>query len=444
MLLHKANRIRLRDFKTQPMRAFHMTWLAFFMCFFGWFGIAPLMPVIRDEFGLTNAQVMDSVIASVAITVIARLLVGWLCDKYGPRRTYAWLLVLGALPVAGIGLSTGYVSFLIFRLLIGAVGASFVVTQYHTTLMFAPNCVGTANATTAGWGNLGGGVVQFVMPPIMAGFLFLGISSADAWRYAMIAPAVAMVIVGIAYYKITRDTPNGDYKELQERGISLGHGGAKGAFWEAAKDHRVWALFAVYAACFGVELQINNIIALYFFDEFTVSLATAGIIASLFGLMNLFARTLGGAIGDRAGMRHGLKGRVSFLGMALVAEGIALVAFSRIDVLALAIVGLVVFSLFVQIAEGATFSVIPFVSKRALGSVAGIVGAGGNVGAMACGFLMRQEGVSMRDGLLYTGVGVLALAATAWLVRFSESDEREARSELEEGLAGPVAAMAAE
>jgi NNP family nitrate/nitrite transporter-like MFS transporter len=44
----KAVRIVLSDFQSAPMRAFHMSWLAFFLCFFGWFGIAPLMPVIRD------------------------------------------------------------------------------------------------------------------------------------------------------------------------------------------------------------------------------------------------------------------------------------------------------------------------------------------------------------------------------------------------------------
>src|SRR5688500_3316372 len=141
----KATKIRLFEFKTPAMRAFHVTWVAFFLCFFGWFGVAPLMPVIREELHLSKAQIGNILIASVAVTVIARLLVGWLVDRYGPRRVYTGLLVLGALPVMGLGLAEDYTSCLIFRLAIGAVGASFVITQYHTCAMFAPNVVGTAN-----------------------------------------------------------------------------------------------------------------------------------------------------------------------------------------------------------------------------------------------------------------------------------------------------------
>ena len=83
---NKAVSIRLSDFTSAPMRAFHMSWLAFFLCFFGWFGIAPLMPVIREELHLTKAQVGNSAIAAVAITILARLLIGWLCDRFGPRK----------------------------------------------------------------------------------------------------------------------------------------------------------------------------------------------------------------------------------------------------------------------------------------------------------------------------------------------------------------------
>jgi MFS transporter, NNP family, nitrate/nitrite transporter len=53
----KATRLNLLDFKTAPMRAFHVTWITFFLCFFGWFGIAPLMPIIREDLGLTKSQI---------------------------------------------------------------------------------------------------------------------------------------------------------------------------------------------------------------------------------------------------------------------------------------------------------------------------------------------------------------------------------------------------
>ena len=170
-VFNRATRIALFDFRSPQMRAFHMSWIAFFVCFFSWFGIAPLMKVVRDEMGFTGTQVGWCIIGSVAATVFARLIVGWLCDRWGPRITYTWLLLLGSLPVMGIALSNNFATFLLFRVLIGAIGASFVITQFHTSLMFAPNCVGTANATAAGWGNLGGGVTQLAMPLVFAFFV---------------------------------------------------------------------------------------------------------------------------------------------------------------------------------------------------------------------------------------------------------------------------------
>jgi NNP family nitrate/nitrite transporter-like MFS transporter len=127
--LNKATSIHLLDFRSRPMRAFHMSWVAFFLCFFGWFGLAPLMPVIRQELHLTKEQIGTSIIASVAITVLARLWIGWLCDRIGPRRAYAWLLIIGALTVACVGLAHDYASFLAFRLAIGAINRR--VLRHH-------------------------------------------------------------------------------------------------------------------------------------------------------------------------------------------------------------------------------------------------------------------------------------------------------------------------
>ena len=152
----KATRIDLLSLKTPQMRAFHLTWMAFFVCFFAWFACAPLMPVLKGEFGLTPGQIANINIAAVAVTILVRLVIGPMCDRFGPRKTYTGLLAIGAIPVIGVAFAQNYETFLFFRLLIGAVGASFVITQYHTSVMFAPNVVGTANAASAGWGNAGG------------------------------------------------------------------------------------------------------------------------------------------------------------------------------------------------------------------------------------------------------------------------------------------------
>ncbi|MBR2513854.1 MAG: MFS transporter [Halomonas sp.] len=423
---NKANRIRLLNFSTPQMRAFHFSWFAFHICFFGWFGIAPLMAVVREDLSLTQTQIGNTIIASVAITVIVRLLIGVLCDKIGPRKTYTGLLLLGSLPVMGIGFANSFETFLLARLAIGAIGASFVITQYHTTMMFAPNVVGTANATSAGWGNLGGGTTQILMPLIFAGLLMLGVSETLGWRLAMVVPGVVMFCTGIGYWLFTQDAPNGNFNELRARGElpeATGENGATQSFLAAAKDIRVWALFVVYGLCFGVELTINNIAAIYFFDHFDLTLATAGMIAGLFGLMNIFARTLGGIFSDLFAKHAGLKGRVRWLFIALICEGIALIAFSQMHVLSLAIGIMLVFSLFVQMAEGATYGVVPFINKKALGAVAGIVGAGGNVGAVCAAFLFRNENISYQQGLFYLGLTVLVLASCVLLVRFSDATE---------------------
>jgi NNP family nitrate/nitrite transporter-like MFS transporter len=434
----KATRIQLFSFSSPAMRAFHVSWMAFFLCFFGWFGVAPLMPVIRSELSLTKAQIGNIVIASVAVTVLARLFVGWLCDRYGPRRIYAGLLILGSLPVMGIGLAHDYTTFLAFRLAIGAVGASFVITQYHTCAMFAPNVVGTANATAAGWGNLGGGVTQVAMPLVFAGLMQLGLTQGSAWRVAMIFPGVLMLGAAVAYLTLTQDGPEGN------RTGAVPAKQASGAFFKAFADPRTWVLGLAYGACFGVELTVHNVAALYFHDRFGLGLEAAGLVAGSFGLLALFARALGGITGDRVGLRFGLKGRVATLATVLGLEGLLLIVFSRMSYLPLAVVTLVLFGLFTHMSAGSTYAVTPFVKRDAVGAVAGIVGAGGNVGAVLAGFLFRSDGFPPESAFLVLGVAVLAASVLVLTVRFKNEEQAVVLARIEPIPVLPSSPVAAE
>ena len=447
----KATRLNLLNFKSIPIRTFWITSISFFMCFFAWFGIVPFMPDVVRDLGLTPEQKWNSIILAVSGTVFARLLIGKLCDKYGPRLCYTWLLILGAIPVILCGLVQTPLQFLICRLFIGFIGASFVITQVHTSLMFASNVVGTANATSAGWGNLGGGANRLGMPLIAAAVIGFGVAEAEAWRYSMITAGTICFLIGLVYYFFTQDTPEGNFKELKEAGEEIVKKKDSVPFLSVLKDYRIWILFLVYAASFGIELTVYGTMDDYLQNTFQLERLTAGNIVLSFALMNIFARTLGGFFGDKFGKLKGLRGRVLFLSFILTLQGIMLVTFSSATNIYLGIGLLILFSLTVQMAEGATFSVVPFINKKAIGSVSGIVGAGGNVGAFLAALLLKSKSAlaekaaiaanqglgadvmqaaqsaasssAVSSGYFAIGFMVVIIGAVALTIKFSPEDE---------------------
>ena len=407
-------KLNVFSLKGVQMQTFHITWLTFFFCFFAWFGIAPLMPIISEQLHLTKAQKGNVAIAAVSATIIARLLVGRLTDKFGPRKVYTWLLVICSFPVMFIGLADSYMTFLLFRLGIGVIGASFVLTQFHTSVMFAPNIKGTANAVAGGWGNTGGGATQIVMPLLAAGLVGAGwVSQADSWRYAMIFPGLMLLVMAGLYWKYTKDTPAGNFDEQPVSSNAK----KENTFLLAAKDYRTWILTAAYAACFGVEITIDNFAATYFHDDYKATLIMAGLLASLFGWLNIFARALGGIVSDKVGRRYGFNGKVSLLAILLLLEGVGIILFANAGGLALAITLLFFFGLCLKMANGATYSIVPFINPKAVGSVAGIVGAGGNIGAMAIGFLFKS--MSYATAFMYLGSAVFAVGVIVLVVRLA-------------------------
>jgi NNP family nitrate/nitrite transporter-like MFS transporter len=411
--LYKLNIFSLKGVQ---MRTFHITWLMFFVCFFGWFGLAPLMPTIRAELHLTKQQVGNIIIASVTGTIIARLIIGKLCDTWGPRKTAVRLLLIGSLPLFFVGLAHSYTAFLLFRLAIGVIGASFVITQYHTSMMFAPQIKGTANAVTGGWGNLGGGVTNIVMPLIFATIVGFGYTKAEAWRYAMVLPGILMLVIAFLYSKYTKDTPNGNFDEI-------GHIKSKSTKtdWSILADWRVWALTMAYAMCFGMEITFDNVASLHFVDNFHLSQSNAGLWAGIFGSMNLFARALGGIVSDKVGGKYGMRGKGLLLAGVLLLEGLGLIVFAQAGSLIAAIIAMLTFALFLKMSNGATYGIVPFINNKNVGLISGIVGAGGNLGGMLFGFLFKSQSITYVQAFTYIGYIVIAVSVIVFITRFSTS-----------------------
>jgi len=419
---HKATELRLWSFSLPHMRAFHLAWMAFFTAFFSTFAPAALGPIMRQDLDLTKSDLGDAGSAAVTGTIFCRLVMGTVCDTFGPRYGFAFLMIATAPAVFCISTCDDAIGFIMSRFFIGFSLATFVSCQFWCSVMFNAKIVGVANATAGGWGNLGGGVTQFLIPAIYTGMLAHG-SPFAAWRWTFFFPGFAHIITATACLVFAQDMPDGDYAFLKKTG-QMEDVSAWTVVWNGIKNYRLWVLTFTYGFCFGVELTMNNIVVTYFVDFFDLDLVTAGIVGSMFGMMNLFARSVGGLISDGASVKYGMRGRLWALWILQTVEGVFCIIMGKLShTLAGTIVVMICFSMCVQAAEGATFGVVPFVSRRSLGVVSGFVGAGGNTGAalMMNAFFKGEKGwgdYEKPDGIMYMGFVIICVTALVMTIHF--------------------------
>ena len=120
----KMNLLNLADPKIKTL---HITWFAFFLTFVVWFSHAPLMVFIKEAFDLSSAQVKALLILNVALTIPARIVIGILVDKFGPRIIYSCLLISSSFICTGFAMADSFEQLALFRFLLGFVGAGFVI-----------------------------------------------------------------------------------------------------------------------------------------------------------------------------------------------------------------------------------------------------------------------------------------------------------------------------
>jgi len=414
---NKATELKILSFKRPHMRAFHYSWWSFFIAFFIWFSIAPLLPEVKNTLKLSKKDIWTTNIVAVTGDIFCRFLLGAVTDKLGARIPMGFVLIAASIPTAMTGLVNSLTGLIFLRLFIGIAGSSFVMCQCWSTRMFDKSIVGVANGLVGGWGNVGGGVTQIVMGTFLFP-LFRDVVYDDdaeaAWRTVCIIPAIVAAVTGVIVVLTSEDCPDGNYKDLKKEG-RMEEVSAAASFRGGATDFNTWLLYFHYACCFGVELTMNNFSATYFVDKFLLKTSSASAIASIFGFMNIFARGLGGYMSDKLMLKMGMRGRIIWQAATLIIEGILIFAFASVDNLGLAIFLLTLFSVFVQAAEGSTYGIVPYVNKAAPGAVSGIVGAGGPTGAVLFGLGFRQiENVKhayyfMASVVILSGVSCLLL-----------------------------------
>ncbi|XP_010528104.1 PREDICTED: high affinity nitrate transporter 2.5 [Tarenaya hassleriana] len=417
---HKATTLRLLSVAKPHMRAFHLSWIQFFSCFVSTFAAPPLLPIIRDDLGLTASDIGNAGIASVSGAVAARLAMGTACDLFGPRIASAALTLSTAPAVFFTATVKSPTGFLLVRFFTGFSLATFVSTQFWMSSMFSGPVVGTANGIAAGWGNLGGGATQLIMPVVFAIIRSIGVKKFTAWRIAFFIPGLFQTFSAFAVLIFGQDLPDGDYSKLQKSGVK-----EKDNIWKVifhgVSNYRGWITALAYGYCFGVELTIDNIIAEYFYDRFNLELHTAGMIAASFGLANLVARPGGGILSDVMAQRFGMRGRLWAWWVVQTLGGVFCLILGLLGSLTWSILVMIIFSVFVQAACGLTFGVVPFISRRSLGVISGMTGAGGNVGAVLTQLIFfKGSSYSKETGITLMGVMTIACSIPICFIYFPQ------------------------
>jgi len=456
---------------TGKMKVLHLSWMAFFITFAVWFNHAPLLAVIAQSLGLSSSEIKTLLILNVALTIPARVIIGMVTDRYGPRITYALLLALCSIPCFMFALAENFQQAALARFLLGFIGAGFVIGIRMVSEWFPANELGTAEGIYGGWGNFGSAAAAMSLPAI-ALFITNAFGIEEGWRYAVGLTGLMSLLFSVIWYLNVTDTPKGStyFKPKQTGAMEVTsksdffllllmklpmYGALSLLTWKLSpagvqllseqssmiayialfvlliveikqtykvnghlfvedvpeihqyKFKQVAVLNVLYFATFGSELAVISMLPLFFADVFSLDMVYAGMLASLYAFMNLMSRPGGGWLSDKFGRKKTL---------LILTAGLALgyFAMSLIDSswpLVLAVITAMACSFFVQAGEGAVFAAVPLIKRRLTGQIAGMTGAYGNVGAVV--YLTVLSMVSYQDFFLVIAatavVGFIAL-----------------------------------
>ncbi|PPT05527.1 Nitrate/nitrite transporter [Geitlerinema sp. FC II] len=472
----------------------HLTWFAFFLSFVVWFNFAPLATTIQEDLGLETGQIRTLAICNVALTVPARILIGMLLDRFGPRITYSILLMYAAIPCLMFAAASDFNTLVVSRLLLSIVGAGFVIGIRMVAEWFPPKEIGLAEGIYGGWGNFGSAASAFTLPSIALGLAAFSGGQAN-WRLAIALTGIAAAVYGAIYFFNVEDTPPGKVYQRPHRtsGIEvtsrhdfvflmlmnvplagvlavLAWRLSKVGFltpnalyitwavlvglylfqaygcWQVNKDlllgrkryaaedryhfNQVALLELTYIVNFGSELAVVSMLPAFFELTFGLNKAQAGAIAASYAFMNLMSRPGGGLISDKLGSRKWT--------MTVLTAGMAIGYFVMSGVsgawwLPIAILLTMACSFFVQAAEGSTFAMVPLIKRRITGQVAGNVGAYGNVGAVAYLTLysLLPEG-AVGNQIFFQTLGMTAIVV-AFLCAFFLKEPKGSFADFHEG-----------
>jgi NNP family nitrate/nitrite transporter-like MFS transporter len=266
--------------------------VAFTVCFAVWTMNGVLVTYLVDQgvFHWDKAQIGWLIGIPVLTGSIMRLPIGVLTDKYGGRIVYGTLMLLAAIPTFLLSYATTYEEFLWGSLGFGLSGASFAVGIAYSSIWFTKEKQGTALGIF-GMGNAGSALTS-LGAPLLLKYLTDGNQNLENWRMMPKLYAAALVVMAVVFFLFTysKKVEHGQELTLRQRLAPL-------------KYARVWRFGLYYFVVFGGFVALAQWLIPYYVNAYTMSIATAGLMASIFSLPSGVIRALGGWLSDKYGAR---------------------------------------------------------------------------------------------------------------------------------------------
>lgn len=370
-----------------------------------------LLPSMRTELGLTVSQAGNLGTACSLGYLALVLLAGFLASRYGPRLSMLIGLLLIALSCAGMAFGSQYWIYLLLMMVMGF-GTALLYTPLIALLVgWYPNrrgiVIGIANSGI-GIGML---AIGLLIPRIIAelgdeGFrtvwlLFAGFSMMvlmAAWWMVHNPPAMAM---------INRQTDVSNQRKVDRR-LVLG-------------NPAIRVLSSIYGVL-GISYIVLSVFMYSFALESGVDPVHAGTMASVSGLLSIFAGSLWGGFSDYAGRAVTLMLCFAVVSMATVLP----VVFPNNLGFAIhfATTGLVLGGLFTVILAATSERVKPALVPVAVSIVTVVFAIGQLIGPALAGWMIERTGrfdSAFISSASLMGVGVLL---SFLLLRFERTTTR--------------------
>ena len=356
--------------------------------------LSPLLPLIRDTFGMSYAQSGFAVSAFALASGLANAPWGLFADRVGSRAVIVAGLVLMAGTSVALSLAGSYEWLLLALVVMGIVSGSYhAPAAALIARAYSPSVRGAVMGM-----HITGGHLSFFAAPLVAGILA---TTSGTWRTPYLWFAVAPIVGGGLLWLVA--------PKLHERPEP---GDRFAAFREIANVFRDVGPLVSLAMVFQLGLSaLLAFLALYLVDARGISPVLA---AAMFGvpqLVGVVGAPLGGALSDRVG-------RKAVILTALAAVGPATWALTLVPneliVVPLIVIGLA-FSMRSVVTETLVLDSAPPARRGTVLGAYYLANAEiGGIGAPAFGLLATAIGIGA--AMSYMGLALVALSAIAVVV----------------------------